>query len=435
MNNESILNGKWTPHCPNPALAPEFRCENGELELRSGAKGYVFGYYEKRVEASPETYYCLEVEFAMSGVKNVLWSVLCLVEWDQGRGEGKRCAQEIMSDFSQQGETIRGRLICRAPRNTQYAKIQLGLRYAGNAKIVFSDATWSQTTPPKPRKVKIGVCRWNPANAGGKEGYLTQLTGLLQSSGEAGCDLMLLPEFSDTYEWKENFLSAGPLTENIAICIASEYAQKYKMYVVAPVIERDGDIIFNTSVLFDRDGKQIGKYRKTHLYWPEEFYWSLTPGDEYPVFELDFGVIGINTCYDSWNPDVCKLLALKGAEIILLPNEGYDYLIMPARALDNRVYLAISSLANDCDIYNARGEKVGKDEGPIHTAQVDLNERVLIYPGAGGICNYSMGGRRSAHNSVSDRLYRELLDEINKWQNVNESFIDLRTDISGGLIR
>ena len=435
MNNESILNGNWTLRCPNPSLAPTFRCENGELELRSGEQGYVFGYCEKRVEASPEAYYCLDVVLSIDGVKDVLRSVLCLVEWEQSRGEGKRCAQEIMSEFSEQGETIRGRLICRTPQNTQYARIQLGLRYAKNTKIVFSSASWSQTSPPKPRKVRIGVCRWNPAKAGGRDGYLAQLKELLQSSGEAGCDLMLLPEFCDIYEWKKDFLSAGPLMENIAVRTASEYAQKYKMYIVTPVIERDGDGIYNTSALFDRDGNLIGKYRKTHLYWPEACLWALTPGDEYPVFELDFGKIGINTCYDSWNPDVCKLLALKGAEIILLPNEGYDKMIMPARGVDNRIYLAISSLEFDCDIYNPKGEKIGKDEGKIQTAEIDLNERIPPYPVAGGTCNYAMGCRRSTHNSVSDRLYSELLDEINKWQNANESFIDLRADVSGELNR
>ncbi|MDR0447736.1 MAG: carbon-nitrogen hydrolase family protein [Treponema sp.] len=431
----NILNGEWVPHCPNPGLVLEFHLENGFLEITSGQENRIFGYYEKRLEASSEAYYCLDVLFSADGVKDILRSVLCLVEWEQGRGADERCAQEIMSDFSTEGKSIRGRLICCAPYNTQYAKIQLGLRYASNAKIVFSDAAWSQVSPPESRRAKIGVCQWNPSKSGGKDDYLTQLEGLLQGAGEAGCDLMLLPEFCDTYEWKENFLSAGPLTENITVCTASGYAKKYKMYVVVPVVERDGNHVFNTSAILSRDGSLAGKYRKTHLYWPEACSWSLTPGDEFPVFKLDFGIIGIETCYDNWNADVCKLLALKGAELILMPNEGYDPLIIPARAVDNRVYLAVSSLAFEGVIYNARGEKIGKGQGPIQTCEIDLNERVPPFPVAGGSCNYAMGARRSMHNSISDRLYQELLNEINKWQNINESFMDMRGDISGELNR
>jgi predicted amidohydrolase len=416
-------------------MAPKFRFENGEMKIVSNAEKHIFGYYEKQVEALPETYYCLDVDFSADNVNDDLRNVLCLVEWEQGRGAGKRRAQEIMSEFSVQDKTIHGRLICRAPRGTQYAKIQLGLRYASNAKIVFSNAAWSQTAQPKPRKAKIGVCQWNPSKSNGKDEYLAQLCALLQGAGKAGCDLMLLPEFSDTYEWKDNFLSAGPLTENIAVCTASEYARKYKMYVLAPVVERDGDYLYNTSVMLSRDGELAGKYRKTHLYWPEACNWGLTPGDGYPVFQLDFGKIGVETCYDNWNADVCKLLALKGAELILMPNEGYDPLIMPARAVDNRVYFAISSLAFEGVIYNAKGEKIGKNEGIIQTAEIDLNERIPPYPVAGGCCNYAMSARRSMHNSVSDQLYRELFDEINRWQNVDESFIDVYGDISGELNR
>ena len=435
MSGESILNGEWTPHCPNPDLSPAFRWGDGELEVTSGAVEGVFGYCERQAGASPEAYYRLEVVFSAEGMGNILRGVLCLVEWEQGRREGARRAQEIMSEFSARDGVLRGTLICRAPRDTKYAKIQLGLRYASNAKVVFSSATWEQIPQPKPRAAKIGVCSWNPAKTGGKDAYLAALAGLLQSAGETGCDLMLLPEFCDTYEWKDNFLSAGPLRENIAVCAASEYARKFGMYVVAPVVERDGDYVYNTSVMIGRDGEPAGKYRKTHLYWPEACLWGLTPGDDFPVFELDFGKVGIETCYDNWNADVCKLLALKGAELILMPNEGYDPLIMPARAVDNRICLAVSSLAFEGVIYNAKGEKIILSEGAVQTGEINLDERVPPFPVAGGSCNYAMGARRSAHNSMSDKLYRELQNEIGRWQGVNENFIDPRADISGELNR
>jgi len=449
MNGESILNGAWTPCFPNPALAPSFRLENGKLEMASGDEGRVFGYCESRVEALPEAYYRFDVAFFLNANQplpsggmsdpyantNLLRSVLCLVEWETGRGAGRLNAQEIMSKFLLRDETVYGSLICRAPRGTRCAKLQLGLRYAANMKIVFCGAVWHETEPPKPRKAKIGVCRWNPAKEEGADAYHAQLARLLESAGVAACDLFLLPEFCDTYHWKENLLSAVALTDNPTVKTAAEYARKHHMYVIAPVAERDGDCVFNTSALIGRDGRLAGKYRKTHLYWPEVCCWGLTPGDDFPVFHLDFGKIGIETCYDNWNADVCKLLALKGAELILMPNEGYDPLLMPARAVDNRVYMAVSSLAFEGEVYNAKGEKIGREEGMIKTAEIDMDERIPPYPVAGGCCNYAMGARRSVHNSVSDRLYRELALAFNKWENTDEGFIDPRGDISGDLAR
>jgi len=437
MKSESIIRGTWTPHFPNPVLAPAFRQEENALALGSGMEGRVFGYVEKRVEALPGVYYRLNVEFSAQGITDILRSVLCLVEWEQERETQERRAQEIMSAFWTQDEcgTILGSLLCRAPLGTRYARIQLGLRYADNAKIVFRSAVWSQAQSPLPRGVKIGVCSWNPAKAGGEDTYEQQLVRLLQSAGDAGCDIMLLPEFCDTYQWRANFLSTVPLLENKAVRVASLYAQKHQMYICAPVVEKDGDIFYNTSVLLDRGGEVVGKYRKTHLYWPEACNWALTPGDEYPVFKLDFGTIRIQTCYDNWNADVCKLLALKGAELILMPNEGYDPLIMPARAVDNRIYLAISSLAFECAVYNTKGEKTGRDEGMLRVADIDLNERIPPYPVAGGSCNYAMSARRSVHNSISNRVYMELLHEINRWEEVQEEFVDPRGDIRGDLVR
>jgi len=82
----------------------------------------------------------------------------------------------------------------------------------------------------------------------------------------------------------------------------------------------------NTALLFDRDGKIIGKYNKTHkaigdvpYFWPPkgtEHEWLMKAGEEYPVFELDFGRIGIMTCYDGYFPESASTLSLKGAEII-----------------------------------------------------------------------------------------------------------------------
>jgi len=86
----------------------------------------------------------------------------------------------------------------------------------------------------------------------------------------------------------------------------------------------------NTALIFDRQGKIIGKYQKTHKAiggaphcWPpkgDEHEWLMKHGDGYPTFQLDFARVGIMTCYDGYFPESASCLSLNGAEIILWLN-------------------------------------------------------------------------------------------------------------------
>jgi predicted amidohydrolase len=130
----------------------------------------------------------------------------------------------------------------------------------------------------------------------------------------------------------------GPQTERIAKAAAAG-----KIYVVVGCWEVFEDGTFaNTALLFDRSGKIAGKYRKVHAavdHFEGEPPWSKPPqgkdmdwfltndpewkmqrGDDFPVFDLDFGRVGILTCYDGWFPETHRILSLRGAEMLVWIN-------------------------------------------------------------------------------------------------------------------
>ncbi|VAW18019.1 hypothetical protein MNBD_BACTEROID01-2122 [hydrothermal vent metagenome] len=76
------------------------------------------------------------------------------------------------------------------------------------------------------------------------------------------------------------------------------------------------------AILIDRKGQIVGKYHKTHLTVREQFIKSISPGNEYPVFRTDFGKVGLMVCYDNHFPEVARILAVKGAELIAYPSMG-----------------------------------------------------------------------------------------------------------------
>ena len=100
-------------------------------------------------------------------------------------------------------------------------------------------------------------------------------------------------------------------------------AAEVGVVLIVPVFEeaRPG-VYFNTAVVIDADGRELGKYRKTHIpdgpQYHEKFYF--TPGNlGYPVFRTRHGVIGVGICWDQWFPEVARVFALEGAEILFYP--------------------------------------------------------------------------------------------------------------------
>ena len=163
-----------------------------------------------------------------------------------------------------------------------------------------------------------------------------------------GYDLLLLPEL-----WNIGFANydryhaeSEPLDGYTASAI-SQKAKELGAYVHGGsfVEKRDGKY-YNTSVLFDRNGKQIGTYSKVHLFTyksrePE----LLTPGAGISIIETEFGKVGLSTCYDLRFPEFYRKMADVGVSFILVPacwpyprNEAWDVLNQ-ARALENTCFL------------------------------------------------------------------------------------------------
>ena len=188
----------------------------------------------------------------------------------------------------------------------------------------------------------------------------------------------------------------------------SDRARAGGCYLCAGLLERDGGHVYNAAVLYDRRGELVGVQRKVHPYWPEEPM-GVVPGDTFQVFSTDFGVVGIIICYDSWWPESARLLALKGAELILFPNAGYESKIMPARAIDNNVYLLTASLYSAAAVMDTRGDLLATTAvDGVFSAEVDLGHRPKCHPNAGGNLSPGPSGARWARNARSAQIYEEI---------------------------
>lgn len=150
----------------------------------------------------------------------------------------------------------------------------------------------------------------------------------------------------------------------------SEWAKRNHCYVATTIHEICDGRCHNTAIIVGRNGELVGRYRKNHLTWGESRM-GLLPGGDYPVFDLDFGKVGIQTCWDNWFPEAARSLRLNGAELILLPIAGDGIIlhrehVWAARALENGVYMATSATFPSRDgiaasrIYAPSGEVIAQ---------------------------------------------------------------------------
>jgi predicted amidohydrolase len=201
----------------------------------------------------------------------------------------------------------------------------------------------------------------------------SEFAKFLDEAGRTSPDVILMAEFgfaTDTEEAKRAF------------ALIAEKAQRYKTYVVIgglrdPQIPYAPDRRASWAYLWDRTGNVVGKYRISQ-------YGKST---ELPVFQTDFGVVGIILCGDIYSPEICRALALQGAEIILCPSQSwgasgsFNLWMQQTRAMDNGVYMAaahfpFSDLAQRSYILDPYGFILAGTEywkECIATAEVDLD--------------------------------------------------------------
>jgi predicted amidohydrolase len=215
---------------------------------------------------------------------------------------------------------------------------------------------------------------------------------LLTRAGEAGCDIAAYPEDLQAighylyYIDPSTFLGCvetvpGPTSDRIA-----EVARKHRMHVIYTQYERVGEKVYNAAVLIGRKGELIGKYHKVQM--PTVERWIVTHGASFPVFETDFGIVGIMICYDIDFPEIARCLALNGAELLFCPTmgismrgqcEGNGLMRVRMRAIDNFVPLAAAMCKQDSVIVDRDGSilamaRPGKED--VISAVIDLDAKV-----------------------------------------------------------
>jgi len=221
---------------------------------------------------------------------------------------------------------------------------------------------------------------------------------MIDKAADSRPQLMVLPEcvYPSYYispQIVKNYLEFQKSTLEL-ITEVKQRAKLYKCYIALGIVETDiiEDVLYNSALLINPEGREIGRFRKSFL-WHFDSRWFCA-GDQYPVFETDFGKVGMFICADGRLPEIVRCLSLQGADILInltnwvtsgfeketLTNPQVEYMI-PTRALENRVWvIATNKVGIEANTILYCGKSaIFSPDGQVVKIASSCQEEILYY--------------------------------------------------------
>ncbi len=222
----------------------------------------------------------------------------------------------------------------------------------------------------------------------------------IEEASVAGAQIVCLPETVTTNGVPNS--NGRAIVSNEWASFFQEQARNHSIAVIAPFFVSDGNVVYNQASVFNASGNAIEHYRKVQPTGSEAEW--ITPGHEFPVIDLGFARIAILICMDIYFPEIARIYAMKGAEILFWPTTTHGptqsglEAQLRSRAIDNSLWIAESNLAGPPPYapYNGRYH-------PGNARIVDFNGDIIAQTGRRegiAITDIDLDERRTTSNVV-----------------------------------
>jgi predicted amidohydrolase len=348
----------------------------GSLAISGGSNVAAYGGWRKLVtglHAGEAIQF--RASYRAEAVSAENWQVVARLDWQNGAG--KRVSEPDYIPWTRRAvngwNEIRGEVL--APEGATAVYVELFLANAPQATIWWDDVALERVAA-RPAQVKVASVNLRPRNTSGSAESVAQFIKAIEQSVPKDAGVILLPEGITVVGTTKSYVEvAEPVPGGPTTKALGEVAKARGAYIVAGIYEREGNAVYNTAVLIDRKGEVAGKYRKVYL--PrEEMERGLTPGSHFPVFDTDFGTVGLMICYDVFFAEPARALANQGASMILMPIWGGDESLAKARAIETGTFLVTSGYDHPTYIMDPYGERLSqaREQGSAAVATIDLGK-------------------------------------------------------------
>ena len=287
--------------------------------------------------------------------------------------------------------------------------------------------------------MKIGIIQQN--NTSDIANNRKRLIDKIHSLAANGAQLVVLQELHDSLyfcqmESVDNFDLAVPIPGDVTEAY-SNVARECGIVLVTSLFERRAPGLYhNTAVVFDTDGSLAGRYRKMHIpddpAYYEKFYF--TPGDlGFEPIETSLGRLGVLVCWDQWYPEAARLMALRGAELLIYPTAiGFESSDIEAEQLRQReAWMTVQrghAVANGLPVVTVN--RVGHEPDPSGQTRGIQFWGSSFVAGPQGELLYTAPTDREVQQIVDVDLHRS--EQVRRWW----PFLrDRRIDHYGGITR
>ena len=210
----------------------------------------------------------------------------------------------------------------------------------------------------------------------------------VRDAAEQQAEIILLPE-SVTTNGTQSPIDEASHSQGWTLFFA-DIAKKHEITVIAPFFASEGNKRFNQTTVFSSTGDILGYYRKAQPTGIEAQ--RITPGSDFPIIDLGFAKIGIMICMDIYFPEIARIYAMKGADILFWPTTTHGptqhglEAQLRSRAIDNSLWIVESNLAGHAPYAPYSGRFY-----PGNARVVDFNGDIVAQTGRrGGIAVYDI---------------------------------------------
>jgi omega-amidase len=205
-----------------------------------------------------------------------------------------------------------------------------------------------------------------------------------QASGE-GCDVVVFPEMADTGYDMKTIVEKASTWDSGPLQLLQELASQLGIWIVCGLSEREQGDVYNAVAVVDRNGQLAARYRKAHLFTAVGEERFLKRGDSLTLATIEGMQWGIMICYDLRFPEMARSLALKGAEVIVVPSAfplpriNHWSTLLACRAIENQLYVIGANRAGaDGDITFCGSSRVVDPYGVVVASAPEAGEQLVF---------------------------------------------------------
>ncbi len=237
-----------------------------------------------------------------------------------------------------------------------------------------------------PRPAVIGTCSLSARDIGSSDqtlaNGLAMVDEMARKADEDGwsLDMVVLPEGFAHVDGSSSLENAETLDGRIVTALA-EKARTYNTYAAVSLWLREGENTHNSVVMLDRTGNSVGVYHKVFpVVLPDgSLEGGVTPGHEFPVFDLDFGRVGVQICFDVCYEKGWEALAVQEAELVLFPSAAPSVSALISHAYRHAYYIVASTYRPPAIVVSPLGHEIAKaaNDREVAVVRIDLDYRIL----------------------------------------------------------